>query len=231
MISRIENRFVEIRAGGVTLPGTLTVPNGARGLVVFIHGSGSSRLSPRNLQVAEFLQKAGLGTLLFDLLSQSEEQIDRDTTAFRFNIDLLAGRTIDVVDWLLLQDFGKDLKLGLFGASTGAAAALVTAARRPDATGAVVSRGGRPDLAIPALPEVRAPTLLIVGQFDDEVFLLNQKAIEQLPEQTTKEMRVVPGATHLFEEPGKMDAVMHLTHDWFVRHLSQPSSAETSVGN
>jgi putative phosphoribosyl transferase len=224
VITKIENRFEEIRAGGITLPGTLTLPPGARGLVVFVHGSGSSRLSPRNQRVAEHLQKAGLGTLLFDLLSQSEEQIDRETAALRFNIDLLAGRTVDVVDWLLLQDFGKDIQLGFFGASTGASAALVAAARRPKVTGAVVSRGGRPDLAGQLLPKIQAPTLLIVGKLDDEVLRLNEQALEQLPEGVPKELRVVPGATHLFEEPGKMDEVIRLAHDWFIRYLGQAPS-------
>jgi dienelactone hydrolase len=215
----IDNRYVEIRAGGITLPGRLTLPVGAQGLILFVHGSGSSRLSPRNQQVAESLQAAGFGTLLFDLLTMTEERVDEETSALRFNIDLLSGRVTDVIDWLLLQEYRKDLKYGLFGASTGAAAALVTAADRPQAVQAVVSRGGRPDLAGEHLSQVRAPSLFIVGSLDNEVLGLNQSAMEKFPDGVEKHLEVVQGASHLFEEPGKLDAVAHLAQDWFLQYI------------
>jgi len=197
----------------VGLEGDLVVPAGARGVVVFAHGSGSSRLSPRNQQVAEGLQEAGLGTLLMDLLTAEEGAEDEQGSHLRFNIELLAARLTDAVDWVEGNEATARLRIGCFGASTGAAAALVTAARRPDKVKAVVSRGGRPDLAGTMLALVDAPTLLIVGGRDYTVLELNRHAFEQL--RCEKELQVVPGATHLFEEAGAMDRVAALARDWF----------------
>ncbi len=200
-----------------SLSGDLTVPADARAVVGFAHGSGSSRHSPRNVAVARTLQDAGLGTLLFDLLSGEEERRDAVTRELRFDIDLLAGRLVTAVDQLAEHTATRELPVGLFGASTGAAAALVAAARRPGRVGAVVSRGGRPDLAGPALSEVRSPTLLIVGGRDEQVLRLNERAAESLD--TECEIRVVPGATHLFEEPGALEQVARLATGWFTGHL------------
>jgi putative phosphoribosyl transferase len=197
--------------------GDLVVPDGASGIVLFAHGSGSSRLSPRNQHVAGLLQQAGLGTLLLDLLTPDEAAADEQTAHLRFNIELLATRLIQAVDWLFGNDATSRLRLGLFGASTGAAAALVAAARRPDNVRAVVSRGGRPDLAGPALALVDAPTLLIVGGRDHTVIELNRRALDQL--RCDKDLRIVPGATHLFEEPGALDKVAELAGDWFATWL------------
>jgi putative phosphoribosyl transferase len=197
------------------LPGTLRLPAQAKGLVIFAHGSGSSRLSPRNVAVAKALNAAGFGTLLFDLLTREEES-DRDNV---FDIPLLAARLADAVRWVERQPELSKLRLGLFGASTGAAAALVAAARLGDNVGAVVSRGGRPDLADEALETVRSPTLLIVGGDDVVVLELNEAALARL--QAPKALRVVPGATHLFSEPGALEAVMHHAADWFSLHLSR----------
>jgi putative phosphoribosyl transferase len=213
-------RSVSVPAGAVTLAGDLAVPAGAAGLVVFAHGSGSSRLSPRNRQVATALQERGLGTLLFDLLTPEEERIDRQTAALRFNIELLSARLVGAVDWVSSEPATADLPVGLFGASTGAAAALVAAADRPALVSAVVSRGGRPDLAGPALPLVRAPTLLIVGGEDHVVLELNRRAQQQMRAET--ELVVIPGATHLFEEPGALEAVSELAADWFSKHARRP---------
>ena len=199
------------------LEGTLSIPQDATGVVLFAHGSGSSRHSPRNRLVAGELQRAGLGTLLFDLLSEEEERVDARTGELRFDIGLLARRVIAATDWLREQAATDWLPIGCFGASTGAAAALVAAAERSDVVGAVVSRGGRPDLAGEALGRVRAPTLLIVGGRDELVLDLNRQAQAKLNADT--ELEVIPDATHLFEEPGKLERVAELARDWFVRHL------------
>ncbi len=216
-----ENRYVQILSTGVRLEGIVSVPENPHGLVVFVHGSGSSRHSPRNQFVAEVLQEGGLATLLFDLLTASEEEIDLRTHHLRFDIDLLARRTAGVLEWLDLQPFAHELKRGLFGSSTGAAAALMAAVELPDKVGAVVSRGGRPDLAGPSLPKVKAPTLLIVGGNDEVVIHLNEQALEQMPEGSEKKLVIVPGATHLFEEPGTLEYAARLARDWFQTHLSQ----------
>jgi dienelactone hydrolase len=215
----LDNRFVEIRAGGVTLSGNLSVPRNPHALVLFVHGSGSSRMSPRNQYVARVLQSAGLATLLFDLLTLGEERIDEQTRELRFDIHMLSLRTVAAADWVRLQDPAAGLPLGFFGASTGAAAALVAAAERPHETFAVVSRGGRPDLAADALPRVRAPSLFIVGAQDLEVLDLNRKAIDQLDARTEQRLEIVPGATHLFEEPGALERVADLASRWFIDHL------------
>jgi putative phosphoribosyl transferase len=204
---------VGLELAGVSLGGTLTLPEPARGLVVFAHGSGSSRFSPRNRQVADVLHVAGIGTLLMDLLTEDEEQVDLRTRELRFDIGLLGERVVAAVDWAAQQA----QPVGTFGASTGAAAALVAAAERPGLVTAVVSRGGRPDLAGDALPRVRAPTLLIVGGDDPVVLDLNRQAMERLEAETRLE--VVPGASHLFEEPGTLDRVAELARDWFVERL------------
>lgn len=209
---------VTIETDGVTLPGDLDVPDQARGVVVFAHGSGSSRFSPRNRQVARGLTAAGFGTLLFDLLTREEERDDARTGELRFDIALLARRLTGAIDWLDGQAVVRDLGHGLFGASTGAAAALVTAAERPAQVRAVVSRGGRPDLAGAALAAVRAPVLLIVGSHDPQVLELNKTASAHLP--GISELAVVPGAGHLFEEPGALDQVTTLAWQWFTRHLA-----------
>jgi putative phosphoribosyl transferase len=202
--------------GGVALPGELIMPDGASGVVLFAHGSGSSRHSPRNRAVAAGLTEAGFGTLLFDLLTADEGRADAQTAALRFDIDLLAGRLIAAVDWLDGQELAGGLPRGLFGASTGAAAALAAAAERPDHVRAVVSRGGRPDLAGSALARVQAPVLLIVGGRDAEVRQLNEAALADLPD--VSELAIVPGATHLFEEAGALEQVTALAARWFARH-------------
>jgi putative phosphoribosyl transferase len=211
-------RNISFSAGGTTLQGILTVPEQAQAVVVFAHGSGSSRHSPRNRQVADVLNEAGLATLLIDLLSEQEEQVDWTTGELRFDISLLGERLLAATDWLSRDDEVASLRVGYFGASTGAAAALVAAAERPE-TGAVVSRGGRPDLAGVALGRVRAPTLLIVGGADPQVLALNEPALEELAS-VEKALEVVPGATHLFEEPDALDEVARLARDWFERYLS-----------
>jgi pimeloyl-ACP methyl ester carboxylesterase len=210
-------RSVDVACGAVTLKGDLTVPEDATGLVAFAHGSGSSRLSPRNRYVAGVLQDGGLATLLFDLLTPEEEEIDLRTRQLRFDIPLLAHRLVGATDWLTRDEDAGHLPLGYFGASTGAAAALIAAARRPERVGAVVSRGGRPDLAIPELPGVRAPTLLIVGGLDHTVIAMNRGALLHLGGQ--KRIEIVEGATHLFEEPGTLEHMAVLARDWFLRHL------------
>ena len=208
---------VAVPVDGLELEGTLTLPPGAMGVVLFAHGSGSSRHSPRNRLVASELHNAGIGTLLFDLLSADEERLDARTGELRFDIGLLARRVIAAVDWLGERETTSGLALGCFGASTGAAAALVGAAERAEAVRAVVSRGGRPDLAGDALSRVRAPTLLIVGGRDDVVLELNRRAQAQMHAETALE--IVSGATHLFEEPGKLERVAELARDWFARRL------------
>ncbi|HEY7089328.1 MAG TPA: alpha/beta family hydrolase [Tepidisphaeraceae bacterium] len=207
--------------GGAEVVGDLVFPNQvpASGLVLFAHGSGSSRFSPRNMYVADQLRGAGLATLLVDLLTLHEEAVDLQTAHLRFDINLLADRLIATIDWLKNHSSTRDLPIGLFGASTGAAAALAAAAHRPDGVAAVVSRGGRPDLTPePDLANVRAPVLLIVGGNDDIVLGLNDLALRRL--QSPKQMRVVPGATHLFEEPGALEQVAVLARDWFSYSLS-----------
>ena len=215
----MEKRLVQVTANGVTLEGNLGIPPNVRGMVLFAHGSGSSRHSPRNNYVADQLNEGGLATLLIDLLTGEEDEIDRRTRELRFDIPLLAGRLVGATDWLLAQDETRHLPLGYFGASTGAAAALIAAARRPDVARAVVSRGGRPDLAKDALPDVRAPTLLIVGGKDTPVIDMNKSALGRLHCQ--KRLEIVPGATHLFEEPGKLETVARLARDWFWRYLKE----------
>jgi putative phosphoribosyl transferase len=208
---------VSVAAGDAVLQGELTVPGQAAGIVAFAHGSGSGRHSPRNRRVAETLNEAGISTLLLDLLTAREEQRDRLTGEYRFDIDLLAVRLVATVDWVRHNPTTARLPLGLFGASTGAAAALVAAAVRPKEIAAVVSRGGRPDLAGPALPAVKAPTLLLVGGADEQVLELNRRALELL--QTEKRLVVIPGATHLFEEPGALEEVARLATEWFLDHF------------
>jgi putative phosphoribosyl transferase len=214
----LEEQLVSVPAGSVTLEGSLTLPKDARAIVLFAHGSGSSRHSPRNRYVARVLNKARLATLLIDLLTVHEEVVDARTADFRFDIDLLTERLVDATDWLTQFPDTKGLPIGYFGASTGAAAALAAAAVRPDAVGAIVSRGGRPDLADDmALVRVRAPTLLIVGEEDGQVVGLNRQAFAQL--RCEKQLMIVPGASHLFEEPGALDEVARLARNWFQRHL------------
>jgi putative phosphoribosyl transferase len=211
-------RPVRVPTGPAEVDGDLALPPEPRGVVVFAHGSGSSRRSPRNRQVAERLQAEGLGTLLLDLLTPREEERDLIDARHRFDIGLLARRLVDAIDWSGAQPDLARLPLGLFGASTGAAAALVAAAERPARVAAVVSRGGRPDLAGEALRRVTAPVLLIVGGDDRPVIPLNRAAREWLP--GPSELRLVPGATHLFEEPGALDQVAAMAGEWFVRHLA-----------
>lgn len=212
-------RSISIETNAVILPGFVDVPDGARGMVLFAHGSGSSRLSPRNNYVAQALRDAHVGTLLFDLLTAQEERIDEETRDLRFDIALLTRRLVAATHWAQARPELSHLALGYFGASTGAAAALCAAACTP-AVRAVVSRGGRPDLAGPALAEVRAPTLLIVGGDDQQVLALNRRALAQLP--CEGRLEIVPGATHLFEEPGALEKVASLAAKWFVRHLASP---------
>jgi putative phosphoribosyl transferase len=214
------DREVEVsvgQAGRVRLAGHLAALPGASGIVLFAHGSGSSRFSPRNVYVADVLENAGLATLLMDLLTPAEEREDERTARLRFDIALLGERLIGAVDWLATNGETAGLPVALFGASTGAAAALIAAAARPERVAAVVSRGGRPDLAGRALAEVRAPTLLIVGSHDTQVVELNQQALAQLT--CEKQLVLVPGATHLFKEPGALEQVAHLATRWFVDKL------------
>jgi pimeloyl-ACP methyl ester carboxylesterase len=209
---------VHVDTGRVTLEGTLTVPPRAKGVVLFAHGSGSSRFSARNRYVAEYLRGASLATLLVDLLTSREEEIDAYTREYRFDIGRLAERLVGVTEWLGSRGETAALPVGLFGASTGGGAALVAAAELPERIGAVVSRGGRPDLAGAALPRVRAPTLLIVGGEDYQVIELNELALRQL--RAASRLEIVPGATHLFEEPGTLEVVARLARDWFGRYLT-----------
>ena len=210
-------QIVQLTLGSVTLEGTLAIPAGATGIVLFAHGSGSSRHSPRNRYVAEVLREGGLATLLIDLLDAGEEREDDRTLRLRFDIKLLARRVAAATDWLRQNPATIDLRIGYFGASTGAAAALVAAAERPDEVGAVVSRGGRPDLAMPVLGRVKAPTLLIVGARDLPVIEMNHQALMHL--RAEKRLDIVPGATHLFEEPGTLEQVAVLARDWLLTHL------------
>lgn len=217
----IENRYLQILSTGVRLEGIVSIPEDPRGIVVFVHGSGSSRHSLRNQYVAGVFQEAGMTTLLFDLLTKEEEQVDRRTRHLRFDLNLLARRTAGALEWLTLQPFAYDLHTGLFGAGTGAAAALMAAAEMPENVHAVVSRGGRPDLAREALAKVEIPTLLIVGGFDEFVTMLNEEALDQMPEGDDKKLMIVPGASHLFEEPGTLDYAAKLACDWFEEHLDR----------
>ncbi len=208
---------VRIPVGGVVVAGDLTVPSGARGVVLFAHGSGSSRFSPRNQYVAKVFNAQKIATLLFDLLTDEEDQADIETGEYRFNIRLLAQRLVGATTWLRKDPQTKNCSFGYFGASTGAAAALIAAAELPTDIAAVVSRGGRPDLASDYLRRVAAPTLLLVGGLDEEVIELNKQAMEQMSAE--KKLVIIPGATHLFEEPGKLEEVSKLAADWFLRYL------------
>lgn len=214
-------RSVHISSRGEALEGNLTIPAKARGIVLFAHGSGSSRHSPRNRFVAKTLNGESLATLLMDLLTVTEEEYDVVTRRHRFNIRLLAARLLSAMEWIQQQPETKKLRIGLFGASTGAAAALVAAGQAPDAVGAVVSRGGRPDLAGEWLSKVTAPTLLIVGGADQPVIELNEQTLERL--RSEKRLEIVPGATHLFSEPGALERVATMAGDWFAHYLTNGS--------
>jgi putative phosphoribosyl transferase len=209
---------IQIPAGPAALSGSLTIPESSKALVLFAHGSGSSRHSPRNQYVARILNRASLGTLLFDLLTPEEEALDIYTREHRFNIGLLAKRLMHATKWARQQQESRDLHIGYFGSSTGAAAALVAAAELSQDVGAVVSRGGRPDLAGDSLPKVQSPTLLIVGSNDDIVIELNEMAHDQM--RCEVKLDIIPGATHLFEEPGALEQVAKLASDWFSLYLS-----------
>ncbi|MGK5737992.1 dienelactone hydrolase family protein [Micromonospora sp. URMC 103] len=213
----VRSSEVTIPVGEARLPADLVLPADPVGVVLFAHGSGSSRHSPRNTAVARVLNGQSLGTVLVDLLTPEEDEVDARTAELRFDIGLLSDRLAAIVDWLAEEPSTRQLPIGLFGASTGAAAALVSAAYRPDRVGAVVSRGGRPDLAGASLSGVRAPTLLLVGGLDEQVIMLNEQARQALPGHV--ELHVVPGATHLFEEPGKLDQVADEAAAWFATHL------------
>ena len=213
----VDRKGVVVVTGDADLEGDLALPEGARGIVIFAHGSGSSRFSSRNRYVASTLNEAGLATLLFDLLTAEEHVLDLETRELRFDIPLLSRRLLGTVDWVHDQPETQALNIGLFGASTGAAAALVAAAERPGLVGAVVSRGGRPDLAAEALTRVQPPTLLIVGGDDVPVIKLNRDAAARLPGE--QRVEIGPGATHLFEEPGKLEEVARLAADWFEKKL------------
>jgi putative phosphoribosyl transferase len=219
-------RTVSITTVGVDLEGTLGVPSDVSGIVLFAHGSGSSRFSPRNRYVARVLRDAGLGTLLLDLLSPHEEEVDEITRHHRFDIGMLAARLVGAIDWLGREPETSELQVGLFGASTGGGAALVAAAERPSRVAAVVSRGGRPDLADEALPRVRSPTLLIVGERDEMVIRLNEQARDRMSAEV--KLEIVPGATHLFEEKGALETVAALARDWLVHYLSLTGSGRRS---
>jgi putative phosphoribosyl transferase len=211
--------LVRVATGGATLEGNLLLPKGAAGVVLFAHGSGSSRFSSRNRRVAQSLRDGGLGTLLIDLLTTQEEAVDMRTAHLRFDIDLLASRLVGTMGWMSREASTRNLRVGMFGASTGGGAALVAAARLPDRVAAVVSRGGRPDLAgAAALSKVKAPTLLIVGGNDVPVIAMNREAYDQL--RCERRMEIVPGASHLFEEPGTLELVAELAREWFVRYLT-----------
>ncbi len=209
---------VSIRTGTAVIHGDLLIPENAKGLVLFAHGSGSSRFSTRNRHVASVLQGYGLATLLFDLLSEEEEALDEQTRELRFDIDLLTRRLVVATDWVLNHDLVGKLKIGYFGSSTGAAAAIQAASLRPESIHAVVSRGGRPDLAGSALELLKTPILLIVGGWDEQVIELNMAAFRKI--QCEKKLEIVPAATHLFEEPGKLDLVAQLSSSWFALYLT-----------
>jgi dienelactone hydrolase len=215
----IHTRPVQIRAGAALIDGDLAVPPRALGLVVFAHGSGSSRFSRRNREVAQTLEDGGFATLLLDLLTREEEAIDLRTREYRFDIDRLGHRVVAAIDWAAGESDISELPIACFGASTGAAAALIAAAERPNGVRAVISRGGRPDLAGDALPRVQAPTLLIVGGADDVVIDLNREAMQRM--RAHVELEIVPGATHLFEEPGTLEQVSRLAVAWCRRYLTR----------
>lgn len=213
---------VIVETGQVELGGNLEIPGAAQGLVVFVHGSGSSRFSPRNQYVARILNGGGLATLLFDLLTAEENEIDMLTRELRFDIGLLSERIIATLDWLAIQPEVSGLPIGLFGSSTGAAAALNAAAARPEQVSAVVSRGGRPDLAMQALPYVKAPTLMLVGGLDYPVIEMNRTAAKAML--SPCQIEIIDGATHLFEEPGKLEQVATRVRDWFLEHLQRATA-------
>jgi dienelactone hydrolase len=223
---KLQEQEVQIPSGATTLSGELNVPVGASGVVLFAHGSGSSRHSPRNQYVARVIREAGVGTLLFDLLTSEEEAIDMRTRHLRFDIGLLAERLVDATNWIRREGDTWHLRVGYFGSSTGGGAALVAAAQIGEGIGAVVSRGGRPDLAGDSLPLVKSPTLLIVGGYDEQVIELNEEAYGRL--RCEKELKIVPGATHLFEEPGKLEEVARLAAEWLRHHLRPRSSVASS---
>jgi dienelactone hydrolase len=214
---------VVIPVEGVALRGNLAIRPDVRGIVLFAHGSGSSRLSRRNRYVARMLEDAGFSTLLFDLLTADEERVDEVTRALRFDIEMLARRLVAVTDWISTRTDTRHMPIGYFGASTGAAAALIAAAELPQLVAAVVSRGGRPDLAARVLPTVQAPTLLIVGSLDVPVIAMNRRALDALTAE--KKLEIVPGASHLFEEPGTLEIAAGLASEWFRRHLRAPRRA------
>lgn len=220
--TRTHTKAVQIRAGAALIDGDLAIPRRASGLVLFAHGSGSSRFSKRNRAVAQTLEDGRFATLLLDLLTREEEAIDLRTREYRFDIDRLGQRVVAAIDWAGAESDVSTLPIACFGASTGAAAALIAAAERPDAVRAVISRGGRPDLAGEALPRVQAPTLLIVGGADEEVIELNRQAMRRM--QAPVSLEIVPGATHLFEEPGTLEEVSRLALAWCRRHLGRPDS-------
>ncbi len=213
-----QGRQVRIIAGAVELEGSLELPERPHGMVLFVHGSGSGRFSPRNQEVARVVAGRGLGTLLFDLLTPEEAELDGRTRQLRFDLDLLSSRVVDALGWIARQPDCRTLRVGLYGSSTGAAAALIAAQRRPDQVSAIVSRGGRVDLAGQALGEARAPTLLIVGGADSVVLDLNREALDLLPNKHSR-LAIVPGAGHLFEEPGALTMVARLAADWFEEWL------------
>lgn len=225
-LAALHVRPMRFRLAEVTLHGELSVPQSAQGLVVFVHGSGSSRFSPRNQSVARYFNERGLATLLFDLLGEDEQRIDDITREFRFDIPLLVRRLVQVVDQVATESGVLSLEIGLFGASTGAAAALIATAERPVQVKAVVSRGGRLDLADSVLPQVMSPTLLIVGGEDNEVLALNRASSGLLA--CEQQLAVVQGATHLFEEPGALEQVAKLSADWFLEHLAPSPVPSTS---
>jgi dienelactone hydrolase len=233
-ISKRHGNYTEVRSvlisiDFIKLHGDLTIPKNAEGIVLFAHGSGSSRHSPRNKYVAQVLQKANLATLLIDLLTEDEEKVDDYTAHLRFDIQLLAKRLSGATDWIMKNPDTKNLNIGYFGASTGAAAALVASTDYPDTINAIVSRGGRPDLAGPALIHVKAPTLLLVGGNDGPVIEMNEEALNLL--RTEKKLVIVPGATHLFEEPGTLEQVAQLAAEWFETHLTKTKNQRgTKVG-
>ena len=228
MSEALSPELVEIRAGSVLLHGDLATPPRPRGVVIFAHGSGSSRFSSRNRRVAETLQTRGYATLLLDLLTPEEESVDIYTAEYRFDIPRLAARVRAAAEWAATVPAIGGLPIGLFGASTGAGAALIAAAERPDLVRAVVSRGGRPDLADHALPRVHAPTLLIVGGADRAVIELNREAIRHMVAHV--ELRIVPGATHLFEEPGAIEEVEREAGEWFEAYFSADAKARRRAG-
>lgn len=222
-----DQQEVRVTTGRARLDGVLTLPGGARGVVLFAHGSGSGRNSPRNRAVAQALHEAGLATLLLDLLTPQEAALDSRTAELRFDIRLLAERLLGAALWLGARPETSALRPGFFGASTGGGAALAAAASAPDLVGAVVSRGGRPDLAGAVLAQVRAPSLLIVGADDENVLALNRQAYDTL--HCERRLEVVPGASHLFEEPGKLELVSRMARDWFLQHLGSRSPAEAQA--